>query len=92
MDAACPQVQRRKQPIELLDRPAADQGKRTIEVPFGGGERIDETCRNLDRLGSRRQIEECPVDVEKKADRLRPQVHRVQLIHLTVAFFNSNQK
>ena len=36
MDVACPQPQRREQPIELLDWPAADQGKRTIEAPFSG--------------------------------------------------------
>ena len=91
MDAACPQPQRREQSIELLDRPAADQSKRTIEAPFGSGQRIDEIGRNLDCLWARRQIEESPVDVEKKTDLLRPQIHRVRLIHLIVAFFRASQ-
>lgn len=86
MDAACLQAQRCKQPVELLDRPAADQGKRTIEAPFGSSQRIDEIGWNPDRLGSRRQIEESPIDVEKKTNLARPQIHRAQLIHLITAF------
>ena len=89
VNAACRQPQRCEQSIELLDRPAADQGKRTIEAPFGGGQSIHETGWNFDRLRPRRQIEEGPIDIEKKTDLLRPQIHRVQRVHSTVAFFYS---
>jgi hypothetical protein len=84
VNAACRQPQRCEQLIELLDRATADQSKRTIEAPFGSGQSIDETGWNFDRIRPRRQIEEGPIDIKKKSDLLRPQIHRVQLIHSTV--------
>jgi len=87
MDAACPQPQRREQSIKLFDRAAADQGKRAIEAPCGGGQRVAEAGWNLDSIGAWCQIEEGPVNVEKKTDLSRPQIHRVQRVHSTVAFF-----
>ena len=46
-----------------------------MEVSFGGGKSIDETGWNFDRFRPRRQIEEGPIDIEKKTDLLRPQIH-----------------
>jgi hypothetical protein len=89
VDAAGPQPQRCEQSIELFDRATADQGQRAIEAPFGGGQRIEEAGWNLHSLRARRQIEEGPVNVQEKSDLLRPQIHRVQRVHSTVAFFKA---
>ncbi|MFI4948541.1 MAG: hypothetical protein ACHQC9_07060, partial [Alphaproteobacteria bacterium] len=59
---------------------------RATQTPFGGAQRIAKPDRHRHAIRARRQIEQGPVNVEKKPDLIRPQSDSVKRVHPTIAF------
>ena len=57
MHAACPQVQRRKQRVEVDDLPPAHERKRAPKPIFKRSELFEERRGNHDRVGSGRKLD-----------------------------------
>ena len=72
MNAACTQPQRRKQPVERRDRPAADQRQRPGKPSLDRDKSTDQIRRNLDCIGMGSEIQEDLVDVKEQLDSPSP--------------------
>ncbi|MDT4854548.1 hypothetical protein FQZ97_888580 [compost metagenome] len=64
--AAGGQSQGREKPVETVDRTAADQRQRTVQLPMQGLQRHAQFARHMDRIGGLGDIQEGTVDIEKQ--------------------------
>ena len=63
----CGAVPRVKQPVEIGDRPAADQRQRTVALAGQPIEEARQARRHLDLVRMRRDLEQGPVDIDQQS-------------------------
>ena len=76
VQAGSAQAQRREQPVELLERAAADQGQRAAARPLKIRENPAQPFRHMHRARLALDLDQRAVDVEKQGDLVDPQVRR----------------
>jgi hypothetical protein len=55
--------------VDSINGAAADERQGACKLAFGARKRRNQPCRHHDVVGSRRQVEQSAIDVEKKSDR-----------------------
>ena len=69
MNSAHSQPQRREEMVDIIDGATTDERQCAGELAFGARKRRNQPCGRHDVVGTRRQIEQSAIDVEKKSDR-----------------------
>ena len=69
MNTAHSQPQWCEEMVDIIDGTTADERQCAGELAFGARKRRNQPCGRHDVVGTRRQIEQSAIDIEKKSDR-----------------------